>query len=262
MTFTTLHVRTEPDVTWVRMDRPGRQNSIDAVLLAELHRALDVAEQSPTCRVVVLQGTCGVFCTGMDFTSAVDAELGVVAERGGEEFLGLLKRMADIPRVVVAEVDGRVAGGGVGLAAAADLVFATPRSTFGLPEALWGLLPCCVLPFLIRRVGYQPAHAMTISTLPVAAPRAYEIGLVDELADDPVSALRRLRTRVTKLDPATIGDAKAYLQRMWIVDEATERAATDEFARLMSAPQVRDRLEGFTQRQTFPWERQQTGGVA
>ena len=60
--------------------------------------------------------------------------------------MALLKRLTLTPKVVVACIDGKVIAGGVGIAAAADLVVATPRSEFSLSEALWGMLPCCVVP--------------------------------------------------------------------------------------------------------------------
>lgn len=254
--FETLQVRLQEDVVRVTLDRAQRQNSINSVMIDELHAALDLAERSAQCRIVVLEGTSGVFCTGMDFGEATpsdDADEEEVS-RGGEAFFGLLKRFTTIPRAVVARVDGRVTGGGVGVAAASDFVYASPRSTFNLPEALWGLLPCCVLPFLIRRVGFQAAYAMTLSTLPVRAEKAQSLQLVDEVSDDTGALVRRMRARLTKLDAETIGEVKRYLGRMWSVSDEMERTAVSEFTRLMASPVVRDRISGFATRQFFPWE--------
>jgi len=248
-----VRVRQDRELLRVSLDRHG----IDGALLAELHGVLDLAERSPECRLVVIEGSGGVFCTGMDLDAAAlsGASSDELASRGGEEFLGLLTRITTVPRAIVSVVDGRVVGGGVGIAAASDLVYATSRSTFGLPEALWGLLPCCVLPFLIRRVGFQTAHAMTLSTLPVAAERAHRLQLVDELADDVEPLLRRLRARLSKLDGSTISDLKAYQRRMWFLSEDMERAAVAEFTRLMSAPSVRARISAYATDQILPWER-------
>ncbi|NUR28322.1 MAG: enoyl-CoA hydratase, partial [Catenulispora sp.] len=117
-----------------------------------------------------------------------DGVLDEDARRTGGAFFDLLTRFTQAPVIVAAAVDGRVAGGGVGLVAACDFVVATEASTFGLPEALWGLLPCCVLPFLIRRVGFQRAHAMALTTRPVAGAEAAAWGLVDETGPDPAAA--------------------------------------------------------------------------
>lgn len=248
----TVRLGREGAVLRVALDRPDRENAINGDVIAELGAALDEAERTPECRIVVLEGADGVFCTGMDVADAAAA--GGVGEQGGEAFMGLLRRLTTVPRAVVSVVDGRVAGGGVGLAAASDFVYATPRSTFGLPEALWGLLPCCVLPFLIRRTGFQPASAMALGTLPVGAERARELHLVDEVAEDPERLVRLLRARLTKVDPRTIGDLKRYLRSMWFVTEETERVAVEELGRLMASPAVRDGIERFSARRVFPWE--------
>jgi polyketide biosynthesis enoyl-CoA hydratase PksH len=249
----TMRVDARRDVLRVVLDRPERQNSINGALLADLHRVLDHAERSPDVRVVVIEGTGGVFCSGMDFADASrDSE--DVAAHGAEEFFGLLHRISTVDRVVVSVVDGRVAGGGVGIVAASDFVYASARSSFGLPEALWGLLPCCVLPFLIRRVGFQPAYAMTLSTLPVSASQGERMRLVDEVTDDAGPALRRLVGRLTKVDGVTVGDAKRYLGRMWLPVEQLRDTAIAEFSRLLSAPVVQQRIADFANHQRLPWE--------
>lgn len=243
---------TSPAVLTVTLNRPAQHNSLTQGLLEEIHAALDRAERAPDCRLVVLEGSDGVFCSGMDFEEAAAPAWG---SRSGEAFLGLLKRFTSIPRVVVSKVDGRVAGGGVGLAAASDFVYATERSQFSLPEALWGLLPCCVLPFLIRRVGFQKAYSMALSTLPVGAAQAERIHLVDQLCEPPDEAIRKLSFRLSKLEEATIRELKRYCARLWTLSEETENAALDQLARLMSSTVVQRNLADFVQRGTFPWER-------
>ncbi len=242
----------------VTLTRPGERNSITRDLIRELGDALDLAERTEDCRVVVLRAEGDTFCSGMDLSGVAAADAGPPAggddgrradaedaRKGGEDYFALLERLTTIGRIVVAQVDGQAVGGGVGLVAASDFVHATERSRFALPEALWGLLPCSVLPFLIRRVGFQRAYAMALGTLPVTAREAAVHGLVDELAEDPGPALRRLLFRASKLDPATVADLKRYMRRLWILDEHTERTAVDEFVRLMASDRVRDRIAGF-----------------
>jgi polyketide biosynthesis enoyl-CoA hydratase PksH len=254
--YETMRVEERGETLRVVLDRPKRQNSINDVLLAELHAVLDRAERSPGLRIVALEGTGPVFCSGMDFADALrDGQVqDDVAMRGGAEFFALLRRFTTVGRMVVSIVDGRVTGGGVGLVAASDFVYATERSSFGLPEMLWGLLPCCVLPFLIRRIGFQPAYSMTLSTLPVTARQAERVHLVDEVVVDAEPVLRRLGSRLTKLDEVTIADGKRYFGQMWLPTKELEHSATTEFSRLMSSPAVQRRIANFTNRQQLPWE--------
>ncbi len=236
----------------VSIDRGDGRNALDGKQVASLHAALDAAEADAACRVLVLTSSPGVFCTGMDLVAADAAEGG--DESGGGPFFDLLRRFTQTPRVVVCAVDGTVAGGGVGLTAAADLVFATEQSTFALPEALWGLLPCCVLPFLIRRAGFQRAYTMALTTQPLPAAEAVARGLVDEIAADPAVPLRRLAFRAGKVDPATIGALKRYAHELSPVTDQMRALAVGELQRLMSLPAVRDRLSAFAQHNRFPWQ--------
>lgn len=253
MTGATIRIERSPGVLGVTLTRAGEQNTITAALLADLHRALDLAERAADCRVVTLAAEGGTFCAGMDLDAGSDPEaFRARASRDGAEFLSLLDRFTTMDRLVVSCVDGRVCGGGVGLVAASDLAYATPRSRFNLPEALWGLLPCCVLPFLVRRVGFQPAYAMTLTTAPVTAAEAERCRLVDRVVDEAPAALRRLVSRVARLDAGMLGEAKRYF-RPWAGPPAGA-AALRELDRLLGSDLVRARLAAFTADGAFPWE--------
>ncbi|WP_242437931.1 enoyl-CoA hydratase-related protein [Streptomyces hygroscopicus] len=242
----TLSLAYDRGMLTVRLTRPERQNSITATLLAELGATLDLAERTEDCRLVVLEAEGGTFCSGMDLYDAAGTGAGGPdASRGGTEYYALLERLTSVGRIVVARVDGQVVGGGVGLVAACDFVYATGRSQFSLPEALWGLMPCSVLPFLIRRVGFQRAHTMALSTLPVGAVEAERCRLVDEVTEDAWPSLRRLLFRASRFDQAVVGGLKRYMRRLWIVDEGTREYAVGEFARLMSSDAVRRRIAEF-----------------
>jgi polyketide biosynthesis enoyl-CoA hydratase PksH len=247
-------VRESRQLLRVTLARPEQQNSIDDLLLHELHLALDQAERSADCRVVLLEGQDGVFCTGLDFEAMTNAPPGEGAGQRGKEYFSLLRRFSCSSRVVISAVDGRVAAGGVGLVAASDFVFASERTTFGLPEALWGLLPCCVLPFLVRRVGFQKAYAMTLSTQPYSAREAAQFQLVDEVSDDLEGQIRKLTIRLNRLHPSTVSAAKRYFGAIAGISPETEQMALAEFGELMSSRMVRSNIENFVTTRRFPWE--------
>ncbi len=250
--FETLVLRESPRVLTVTLSRPERQNAINGRMLLELGQALDLAERDPSCRFFVLDGQPGTFCTGMDFNE-------VAGDGGGEAsrsdaYMTVLRRLSLSPKVVVARVDGRVTAGGVGLAAASDFVLATERTQFSLSEALWGLLPACVVPYLIRRTGFQKAYTMTLSTLPISAREALACHLADEVCDDLDEPLRRLLLRIGKLEESTIVELKSYFRRMWVITEAMEQEAVDEISRLVTEPRVRENIRQFVNHQRFPWD--------
>ena len=144
--------------------------------------------------------------------------------------------------------------GGVGLAAASDIVVSTERSEFSLSEALWGLLPCCVLPFLIRRTGFQKAYFMTLTTRTFTAREAFDIHLVDELTAQPDEALRKLSLRLNLLDDVTISDLKRYFRGLWLINSEMEQAAVAEITRLSALPRVQNNLRNYVEHGRFPWQ--------
>ncbi|HEY0792104.1 MAG TPA: enoyl-CoA hydratase-related protein [Chthoniobacterales bacterium] len=256
--FETLVLRPAPRQLVVTISRPHRRNSINSTLIRELGAALDLAEKSPDCRTVVLEGAPGVFCTGMDFEE-VAAHAGAQAAETIRlsEYLALLKRFTLSPKVIVSRLDGKVIAGGIGLVAASDLVLSTERSEFSLSEALWGLLPCCVLPFLIRRTGFQKAYFMTLTTRTLSAAEANAIHLVDELTNNLEESLRKLTLRLNLLEERTIADMKRYFHELNGIRPETEKAAITEISRLAGQELVQRNINNYVTRGTFPWERSQ-----
>ncbi len=243
-------------MAWVTFDRPARRNTLTQQTLNELARALDVLEHDADCQVVVLQGRDGFFCTGMDFAEMAD-RVGHDTRQDVADvhYMDVLRRMASSGKVIVSAVDGQVMAGGVGLLAASDLVFATRASRFSLPEALWGLLPACVLPLLIRRIGFQAAYRMTLTTETWDADQARAAGLVDEVVPDLDDAIRRAAVRLTRLDTDTVRRMKAYFRKMWYLSHTMEEMAIAEIDALVHDPKVQDNIRQFVEHQKFPWDR-------
>ncbi len=148
--------------------------SLSTASLAEFERALTVAPK--TSGVWVLSGSPGVFCTGMDLASLstegdVDGSLAAYAR--------CLDAIRRAPRPTIAVIDGQAAGGGVGIAAACDSVLATRRSTFALPEAVFGLLPAIIMPVVVERMTHQRARRRALSGGSRDAVAAARAGLCD-----------------------------------------------------------------------------------
>jgi polyketide biosynthesis enoyl-CoA hydratase PksH len=237
------------------LNRPERRNSIDDATVADYHAALDAIEHDPAVRIVVLEGRDGVFCSGMDLEAFMaDLALGEAHDLDRSPYMTLLKRLSSLDRVVVSKVEGAVMAGGVALVAASDLVYSSPNASFALSEALWGLLPAMVMPFLIRRVGYQSAFRLTLTATAIDAAEAHRIHLVDEWGADPEALLRAAIPRLARLHPQTVADMKAYFRDMWIVDDDMEQRAVGELSRLLSEPRIRHNIKNYVDHGRLPWE--------
>lgn len=128
-------------------------------------------------RVIVLEGADGVFCRGLD-PKCIEPKQSLEDLHVFADALLALRRTS---KTVIAAIDGVALGGGLGLAAAADVVVATEESSFGLPEAQLGLAPAIIMPFLVERMRLQECRFWALSSYSRSAADAAKAGLVDVL---------------------------------------------------------------------------------
>lgn len=238
--------------TWVlRFNRPEARNAINRALLVELNTVLDAAAKDADLAMIVLEGDKNFFCSGMDFRELTGA---LASGAGGQEveaytslYMKTLKRFTDIPKWIAAKIEGRVNAGGVGFAAACDFVLAAPEASFSLSEILFGLLPASVVPFLIRRVGFQKTYLMTLLAKTVPASEALQMGLVDELAnvESLDESIRKLLIRVGRVKPEAMAHAKKFFTHMSGVNESMTLEATRTITRLIQDPKNQASIKSF-----------------
>jgi methylglutaconyl-CoA hydratase len=146
----------------IRFGHP-KGNSLPGVLLRRLAEAITWVGMDPAARVIVLRSEgSGPFCAGASFDELVS--IGNVAE-GKEFFSGFAKvilAMIRAPKFVVVRVQGRTAGGGVGIVAAGDYTFAVKSASAKLSELAVGIGPFVVGPVIERRIGQGPYAAMSV----------------------------------------------------------------------------------------------------
>src|SRR5438132_8982560 len=205
--YETIRVQFQESICFLQIDRPEANNTISSRLVAECNDVLSICEESAT--VVVLSGSPEVFCFGADFkaiasTSGGGSNMNHQQDDGPGPLYDLWTRLATGPYVTISHVRGKANAGGIGFIAASDIVLADETALFSLSELLFGLYPACVLPFLIRRIGFQKAHYLTLMTQPISAKQACEWGLVDACEPRSEVALRRHVQRLQRLSKVAI----------------------------------------------------------
>jgi enoyl-CoA hydratase/carnithine racemase len=211
---------------------------------SDIDRLTESLRAAADAQLVVLEGASGVFCEGGSLHDTEKAR--------PRAFAALLAALERDPRPVVALVDGPALGAGAGLAAAADVVLATPRAIFGLPETLLGLIPAMVFPYLARRIGVPRARRLALGAEPLTADEALRAGLVDEVGDDLEAILGRQARRLARMDPQAVGTFKTLVADHFSPPPAYEEEAADRLRELLSRPQTRGRIRRFLAGQT-PW---------
>lgn len=255
-------VHRQKPVCRVRFNRPEHQNAINDAVIRELHALLDSCEKDGST-VVVIEGDAEAFCVGADFTAftAPDADItGTPAEYDPSPLYDLWLRMATGPYITVSHVRGRTNAGGIGFVAASDIVIADTTATFGLSELLFGLYPAMVLPFLVRRVGYQRANYLTLTTRAIDAQQATEWGLVDSSAERSGPLLARHLGRLSKLSGDGIARYKRFVSTEIAPLERHRDAAVAANREIFSDPTNLRRISRFVEHGIYPWERHGSHG--
>jgi len=253
------HITRRGRLLGIRMDRPVRHNAINSQMLREFSQALDMAEADPSIRSVLVEGDADVFCTGLDLEGMLEGDTEDRAagdmERGVRDYLALLKRFCTTSKFIICQVEGRCEAGGVGFVAAADFTISGPRASFRLSEALLGLLPATLMPFLIRRVGFRQAYRMTLCA-PTLGPReALAVGLVDAADEEAGASLRSVLLSCERVSERTVGAAKAYFNALAPITAEMEALAVNRITSLLAEPDVATRIgdlmaQGMWQRRT------------
>jgi polyketide biosynthesis enoyl-CoA hydratase PksH len=196
-----------------------------------------------------------VFCLGADFQGMHDdLATGTAVDQGADRLYDLWLKLAMGSFVTVAHVRGKVNAGGMGFVAASDIVLADQTAQFSLSELLLGLFPACVLPFLIRRIGVQRAHYLTLMTKPIAVQEEQDWGLVDAHDPDSASLLHRHLLRLRRLSKPGITRYKHYMHDLGDILQHAKPLALAANREVCSDP---DNLQGifrFVEQGKFPWE--------
>ena len=166
-------------------------------------------------RMLVLKGSGRHFCAGADINGLVTfaqcAQWQQVHEHN-KRFGLLLLRLSRLPCLVVSCVHGAVIGGGVGLAAASDIVISEVNAYFQTPEAKLGIPPAQITPFLRRRIGVQHTRHMVFSGRKFDVSAALSFALVDETVDNIQSdELAKMLARYNSLAPPLVQTIKQQL---------------------------------------------------
>ena len=176
-----LQVDVSRGVATLTLDSPANRNALSRAMRSQLRAALTEALADDAVRVVVLDHTGRVFCSGMDLSEAAG---GGVQDQGVREFPDLLEAIWSSPKPVVAVVRGPARAGGVGLLAACDVVVAGASATFAFSEVRLGIVPAVISAVVLPRMVPHVAHRLMLTGQIFDAEVAVDGGLVDLVVPD------------------------------------------------------------------------------
>jgi methylglutaconyl-CoA hydratase len=195
----TVHTEVVDGIATVTFGHP-KSNSLPAALLVKLAESIALAGQNPAARVIVLksEGT-GAFCAGASFDEFKAVQDAAAGKRFFSGFAKVILAMIRSPKFVVTRVQGKTAGGGVGILAASDYVLAVKEASLKLSELALGLGPFVVGPVIEKKIGLAAACALTVDAEWRSAAWAEQHGLYAEVLDTVEALDRRVEVFGKKL---------------------------------------------------------------
>jgi enoyl-CoA hydratase/carnithine racemase len=227
----------------VRLNRPDKLNALDPAMFAAIAETGAKLAADPSVRAVVLSGEGRAFSAGLDFTGfmamagqgeASDGEtdgpsvVDIGRTDGGITHLGqqVAHVWSEVPVPVIAAVWGPCLGGGLQIAAGADLRIVHPEAKLSVLEIRWGLTPdMTATATLPRLVGVDVAKELTWTGRMISGEEAHQLGLATRLSDDPLADALALAREIASKNPFAIRGAKRLLDQSGRVPLADQYAA-------------------------------------
>lgn len=207
-----VKVETDHGITTIEFHHP-LGNSLPSKILQDLAHQVHAAGNDASTRVIILRSAGEkVFCSGASFEelSTVETE-----EQGRKFFMGfahLINEMRKCNKFIIARIQGKCVGGGVGLAAAADYAIATEQAEVKLSELMVGIGPFVVGPVVERKIGLAAYSQLAIdAAMWRPADWARRKGLFAELhprAEEMDESIDRLANQLSHSSPAAMSELK------------------------------------------------------
>jgi len=246
------------------LDDARRQNALSVEMIESIDHALEGAPHD--LAALVIQGANGIFSAGADLKSLAEAlakplacgetdALQTLNAAGGRFFA----RFAALPFMTIAVVDGAAVGGGMGLAAASDVVIATPRARFALTETSLGIPPAQIAPYLAHRLGEHVARRLAMTGARIEGREAETLGLADFYCGSDAERDAKLEALLQSVEHCA-SCANAETKRLFSLTRSTTPeayidAAAKSFAEALRGPEGREGIAAFLAKRAPTWRR-------
>jgi len=184
--YETVQVVKDGPIARVSFCRPEIHNAFNDTLIYEMTDLFTSLKEDKDLRVVVLTGEGKSFCAGADLNWMRRVK-DYSFEKNLEESLALADLfwlIYTMPLPIVGRINGAAIGGGTGFVAVCDIAVAAESAKFSFSEVKIGVVPACIGPYVIRKIGQGKAREFFISGERLPAAEAYRIGLVDRYYPD------------------------------------------------------------------------------
>lgn len=233
----------EQQIATIILNRSQKANSLSVQMLNELQEIIENIKYNPAIRCVIITGSGDkAFCAGADLK-----ERATMSHQEVRKTVALIRKtindIEQLPKPVIAAINGVALGGGTELALACDIRIAGTSAMLGLTETSLGIIPGAGgTQRLARLIGKGKAKELIFTAKKISANEAEKIGLVEYVEEDLLGKAKELALLICKNAPIAITQAKLAIDKGYEMDLhgglAFEQAAYE-----ITIP-TKDRLEG------------------
>lgn len=235
----------------LELDSPANRNALSIDMLTA---AVDAVARSAAAssRGLLLTHSGSAFCSGVDLRER--QALGADDTSHSRLLADLIRTLWHYPQPVVASVDGAVRGGGLGILACADVVLATPRSTFAYSEARVGVAPALVMAVTLPLVPSRGLMPRLLDGAVFDAEAAIGMGLVTRVVDGAGEDLDAVLAELRRGAPGAQAAIKR-LARQWDGSDMDDRIEemTVVSADLFAGTEAAEGMAAFTAKRAPSW---------
>lgn len=259
--FQTITHTKENLVAKVTLNRPEIHNAFNEIMIQELIDVFKNISEDKDVRVVVLAGNGKSFCAGADLNwmkKVVDFSY----EENLKESLELAELfylIYSLPKPTIARVNGAAIGGGAGLVAVCDLVIASEKAKFSLSEVKLGLVPACISPYEVRRIGEKNCRELFLTGERINAQKALEFGLANQVVphDELDKAVDELVKQLSNSGPNALAMCKTLLQNVPLMSfEEVKKYTAEMIASLRMSDEGQEGMNAFLQKRKPNWTKE------
>lgn len=265
MAYTTLEYFKDKGVGHVFFNRPDIHNAFNATVIYEMAELFGQIAGDDDIRVVVLSGHGKSFCAGADLNW-----MRAVINQTFEENLAEAKALAELfyqiytfRRPVIGKINGAAIGGGTGFVAVCDIAITGRSAKFSFSEVKIGVVPACIGPYVINKLGEGKARELFITGERMDAERAFQVGLVNRVVDDEQlnSEVSSMVNAILTSGPEAVAMAKQLVSSVpRMAPEQFKPYTAEMIARLRMSEEGQEGMDAFLNKRPPKWVSDGKGG--
>lgn len=239
----TVRLTIEAGIATITLARPDKLNALDMAMITQLADAVHRLDHDSSVRATIITGEGKAFCAGGDIAAwgqLSPLEMGQIWIRDGHR---VFDHLARLKMPLIAAINGHALGGGLEIAATADVRIGEEQGKYGLPETGIGMVPgWSGTQRIVKRFGANVVRKLALTGEIVTAQRALELGLIDEVVPKggALARAQAIAEKIKTMSPVATTITKQLINAA----EGDDMAATMEILAGALITTTADRKEG------------------